>query len=206
MEQPGYDALAELYDETFPEAYTTPLERHVVAAFADLVLGDGHDGVVLDVGCGAGHVAADLSRRGLDVVGIDPSIEMLRIARSHYPELGFVHGDAHLGSTELDEVDVRAVLARFSLIHVPPEEVAAVLRNWSARMKVGAFVAVAGQSTDVAGAIEEFDHVVAPAWRWHPDRLRDVLAEAGFDEVWRTVNRADATQRFPAVHIVARRR
>lgn len=206
MRQPGYDALAELYDETFPEAYTTPLERHVVAAFADLVLGDGLDGVVLDVGCGAGHVAADLAGRGLDVVGIDPSIEMLRLARRHHPELRFVHGDAHLGRTNLDGSDVRAVLARFSLIHVPPAEVAHVLASWAARLPPGGFVAVAGQSTDAAGEAEEFDHRVAPAWRWHPDRLGDELAEAGFDEVWRTVNRPDAVQRFPAVHIVARRR
>ncbi|WP_430334763.1 class I SAM-dependent methyltransferase [Rhodococcus sp. ACT016] len=206
MDQPGYDALANLYAETFPGPYLTPLERHAVAAFADLVIESDCTGVVLDVGCGTGHVAADLSERGLDVLGIDPSVEMLGIARRNYPLIRFVHGDAHLDGPELADVPVRAVVARFSLIHLPPVEVSAALQHWAGRLVPGAPVLVAGQSTDVAGDVAEFDHAVAPAWRWHPDRLAEALAEAGFDEVWRTISRPDADHRFPEVHMVARRR
>ncbi|PTR21881.1 methyltransferase family protein [Rhodococcus sp. OK519] len=204
MEQPGYDALANLYAETFPNPYLTPLERQVIAAFADLVQESPTEGVVLDVGCGTGDVTADLADKGLDVLGIDPSIEMLSIARRKYPHLDFIHGDAHLD--ELPDVTIRAILARFSLIHIPPSEVAAVLDYWSTRISSGALVVVACQSTDAAGEVIEFDHVVARAWRWHPDRLAATLADAGFDEVWRTVSRPDANHRFPEVHLVARRR
>lgn len=206
MEQPGYDALADLYAATFPGPYLTPLERRVVAAFADVVREDTTEGVVLDVGCGTGHVAADLSRRGLDVLGIDPSVAMLGIARRNYPHLRFVRGDALLGSEELTQLNIRSILARYSLIHLPLTEVSAALRHWASRLTSGAIVMVASQTTDVAGDVVEFDHAVAPAWRWHPDRLAAALAEAGFDEMWRTISRPDANHRFPDVHMMARRR
>jgi hypothetical protein len=73
-------------------------------------------------------------------------------------------------------------------------------------MDPGALVAIAGQTTDKPDAVLEFDHLVAPAWRWHPDRLSEVLAEAGFDETWRTISRPDPQHRFPEVHLLARRR
>lgn len=51
---------------------------------------------------------------------------------------------------------------------------------------------VVGRTTDIPGEVVEFDHAVAPAWRWHSDRLAAVLSDAGFDEVWRTAGRPDA--------------
>ena len=65
------------------------------ARFYDWTCGDGegdvtffrstardYGGPVLEVGCGTGRVTIPLARDGLDVVGIDASPEMLRIARS----------------------------------------------------------------------------------------------------------------------------
>jgi hypothetical protein len=43
----------------------------------------------------------------------------------------------------------------------------------------------------------------APAWRWHPDELSRVLASTDFAEEWRIINRPDAVNRFPGVHILA---
>ncbi|OBA32838.1 methyltransferase type 11 [Rhodococcus sp. 852002-51564_SCH6189132-a] len=206
MTQPGYDALADLYVELFPDPYLTPLERHTVAAFAEMVCQSQVQGVVLDVGCGPGYVAADLADRGLDVIGLDPSTEMLRIARGAYPALRFVRDDARLGSDDLRGVVPSAIIARFSLIHVPPLEIPRVLAGWAERIPPGGVVLVAGQTTDEPGEVVEFDHAVAPAWRWHPDRLAAALSDAGFDEVWRTVGRPDADHRFPDVHLAARRR
>lgn len=206
MTQPGYDALAERYSEMFPTPYQSPLERHAVAAFVDLVREAPIDGIVLDVGCGIGHGTADLSGSGLDVIGVEPSREMLRIARHNYSELHFVHDDAQLEFTSLGGKKLAAILARFSLIHLPPGAVSRVFASWAQMTGTGALVAVAGQSTDTVGEIAEFDHAVAPAWRWHPDRVSEALSEAGFDEVWRTISRPDAQHRFPEHHLVARRR
>lgn len=190
----------------FPTPYQSPLERHAVAAFVDLVREGPVDGVVLDVGCGIGHVAADLSDRGLNVIGVEPSREMLRIARRNYPGQHFVHDDAQLETTLLGGRNVAAILARFSLIHLSPDRVSAILARWAQLLGTGGLVAVAGQSTDTVGEIAEFDHAVATAWRWHPDCVSAALSEAGFAEVWRTISRPDSQHRFPEFHLVARRR
>ena len=49
---------------------------------------------VLDIGCGTGYGAADLSRSATSVVGLDCSEEAIRYARAHYPvaNLSFVPG------------------------------------------------------------------------------------------------------------------
>lgn len=203
--QPGYDALADLYDRTFPDPFVTPLEQHVVDAFADLVAGaaPGASAFVLDVGCGTGGVAAHLAERGLTVRGVEPSAGMLAIARTKYPDLSLRPGDAALDGDDLGAVD--GVVARFSLIHVPPASVREVLADWAARLPVGAVLLVATQSSDDPG-VHEFDHAVAQAWRWHPDTLADAVAAAGFAELWRTVSRPDDDHRFPEVHLVAVRR
>jgi trans-aconitate methyltransferase len=49
---------------------------------------------VLDLGCGTGHLAAQIRARGARVVGLDSSEAMIREARAAYPEIEFVLGDA----------------------------------------------------------------------------------------------------------------
>jgi SAM-dependent methyltransferase len=124
--QPGYDALADVYASRFPTAYTSAMERHDVAMFADEMPGPGTR--IVDVGCGTGHVAADLHRRGFDVRGVDPSEQMLTHARRAYPNLPFTVGDAWLRDVDLS--DVEGLVARLSLIHLPPDDVRALLRSW----------------------------------------------------------------------------
>jgi SAM-dependent methyltransferase len=197
--QPGYDALADRYAEMFTGPYQSPIEQHAVAAFVEKV---GSPGVVVDVGCGIGHVTADLDRRGLDVIGCDPSPAMLAIARKRYPQLTFIDGDATLaGVTD----PLAAILARFSLIHLPPDEVSDILRLWADRLRAGTPILIAAQSSDLPGPAIPFDHAVAPAWRWHPDELSRVLADNDFVEEWRIVNRPDTVHRFPGVHLLAHR-
>lgn len=49
-------------------------------------------GMVVDLGCGSGILAAELVRAGYEVVGVDLSAAMLRIARSRAPGARFVRG------------------------------------------------------------------------------------------------------------------
>lgn len=195
-EQPGYDALAELYDESFPTAYRSQAERSAIDLFAD-ALGAVGPGPVLDVGCGTGHQAADLSARGFPVVGLDPSGGMLARARRHFPDLPLVRDDALLRAVAPGALS--GVLARWSLIHVPPDQVPPVLASWAARLRPGGVVLVAfqGVGAEEAVEVEEYDHTVTPAWRWRPDALAAALAQAGFAERWRLVVQAGAEARRP---------
>ncbi|MGA2835760.1 MAG: methyltransferase domain-containing protein [Acidimicrobiales bacterium] len=68
---------------------------------ADLVARLGPSSV-LDAGCGTGRVAAELHRRGIDVVGIDRDPSMIRTARTLAPDVEFTIldvVDAELGRT-----------------------------------------------------------------------------------------------------------
>lgn len=204
--QPGYDHLAAEYERAFPEAFRSPLERGVVAAFAEQVKECAAEGSVVDVGCGTGHVTAALAAAGVPVVGVDPSQAMLEIARAAHPELRFVRGTCDpvtwtqaLGADE----PPAAVLARFTLIHVAPDRVPGILRSWAERLPIGGVVLVAFQAVDGGRAVVSFDHAVAPAWRWHPDVMADHLLRAGLTERWRTVSRPDADHRFPECHLLA---
>jgi len=49
---------------------------------------------VLDLGCGTGHLTAQIAARGADVTGLDASASMIALARQNYPKLKFVLGDA----------------------------------------------------------------------------------------------------------------
>lgn len=199
-DQPGYDALAQRYAETFPTPFTTSLEQHALEVFIDAVTSASPRPVVVDVGCGIGHVATFLNERGLTVIAIDPSAQMLRIASAKHPHIDFDHGDAALTGRDLSGVD--ALLARFSLIHLPPDEVRAVLTQWHRRLPSHAVLLVATQGSDDPG-VHEFDHAVAPAWRWHADALAEALTSAGFTETWRTISRPGPGHRFPEIHILA---
>jgi trans-aconitate 2-methyltransferase len=50
---------------------------------------------ILDLGCGTGQLTASIAETGAEVVGIDSSATMLAEARQNYPEIEFVHADAH---------------------------------------------------------------------------------------------------------------
>jgi SAM-dependent methyltransferase len=57
------------------------------------------DGLVVDLGCGSGIWARILVDAGYEVLGIDASAELLRIARRRVPEARFVHAS-------LDDADL----------------------------------------------------------------------------------------------------
>jgi SAM-dependent methyltransferase len=73
-----FDALAPSYDALFE----TPTGRRARAqSLEPLLRSFGRGGRVLDIGCGTGEEALALARRGVEVVGLDPSEASLSILR-----------------------------------------------------------------------------------------------------------------------------
>ncbi|MFE3187471.1 class I SAM-dependent methyltransferase [Nocardia sp. NPDC059240] len=122
----SYDSVAESYgDLTRHLLDETPDERAVLASFADLVRGRGE---VADVGCGTGRIAGHLSRLGVDVFGIDLSPAMIEVARRDHPGIRFEVGS--MTELALPDASVAGLLAWYSLIHIPDDEIGAVLAHF----------------------------------------------------------------------------
>jgi trans-aconitate methyltransferase len=49
---------------------------------------------ILDIGCGTGHLTANIAASGAEVTGVDRSPDMIRLAREAYPQIRFEVADA----------------------------------------------------------------------------------------------------------------
>ena len=92
---PGGQAVANDYD-SFAEAYAAETESNLIngyyvrPAVLDLA-GDVAGRRILDVGCGAGPLLESLRDRGAVVTGIEPSAQMLKLARQRLGEGAALH-------------------------------------------------------------------------------------------------------------------
>jgi SAM-dependent methyltransferase len=137
----AYDDVAVLYSDLFRDALDRmPLERALIAAFAELVLA-ADAGPVADLGCGPGQVTAHLHSLGLTAFGIDLSPTMIALARQEYPDLRFDEGSM----TDLDLPDqaLGGILAWYSIIHTPPEQLPTVLTEFHRVLAPGGYVLLA---------------------------------------------------------------
>ena len=155
-------------------------------------LTDEHDRRIFDLGCGNGSVDHYLQTEGYEVVGVDPSEKGIAQARKNYPHL-----DVHLGSG-YDDLAARfgrfpAVISLEVIEHVYyPRDFARTLYDL---VEPGGHAVV---STPYHGYLKNVCIALAGEWGrghydpsyrdghikiWHTHTLRDLLTEAGFEEV-----------------------
>jgi SAM-dependent methyltransferase len=131
----SYDTVAASYAEMFRGSPAgDPYVRAALELFTRLVRQAG-DGPVADVGCGTGRVTGYLAGAGLDTFGVDLSPGMVEAARQGHPGLRFEVGSM----TELDLPDgsLAGLLAWWSLIHVPDEDVPGVFAHFRRVLRPG---------------------------------------------------------------------
>jgi SAM-dependent methyltransferase len=209
----GYDAVAGLYAEMFSsDLERRPLERVLLTAFADFVRAGADGGKagagrpVADLGCGPGHVTAYLRSLGLDAFGIDLSPKMVALAREAWPEVRYETGS--MAALDLPAGSLDGIVARYSIIHTPPEQLPAILAEFARALAPGGHLLLAFQAdTDPAAPLAgPFPHRVAPAYRWSPDRIAALLHPLGFTEAARLVRAPDEDERaFPQAQLLMRR-
>lgn len=131
----SYDTVAASYADLLRDALADePFQRGILALFAELVHAQGN-GPVADVGCGPGRITAHLKGTGLDAFGVDLSPAMVDVARRDHPDLRFEVGD--MTDLELADGFLTGLLAWFSLIHVPDDEVPTVLAEFHRVLRPG---------------------------------------------------------------------
>jgi len=191
----AYASVAELYIGQFGTSQQVHADD---LAFIGRHLA-GRPGRVLDLGCGPGHITDYLRSLGVDATGIDIVPEFIAHAQGAYPS-----GSYQLGSMEALAVadhSIAGILAWGSLIHLPPQDLDAVLAEFRRVMAPGGMLVVALFVGDAVGA---FDHKVMTAYRWPVDEFSERLARAGFAEFER-LQRLSAGPARPHVAIAASR-
>ncbi|SHF65589.1 class I SAM-dependent DNA methyltransferase [Streptoalloteichus hindustanus] len=202
----AYDAVAPRYAEKIPERYhANPFNHAMVPVFAELIQAHG-GGLVLDVGCGPGHVTAHLHALGVTAFGVDLSPEMIGLARSLHPELRFEVGV--MDALKVEDAALAGVLANHSIIHTPPERLSETFAEFHRVLAPGGCLLLGFPAYDDASRLAEpFDHVVSLAYRYSPDRVAELLLGTGFTEVARLVisPNEDPKRGFPQAHLLVRR-
>ncbi|MCX5112672.1 class I SAM-dependent methyltransferase [Streptomyces sp. NBC_00378] len=201
----SYDTVAVSYADQLREAIAgEPYLRAALALFADMVHAAG-GGPVADVGCGPGHVTAHLHELGVDAFGIDLSPGMIDVARSDHPDLRFEVGT--MTDLPLADASVTALLAFWSLIHVPDDEIPAVLGHFRRVVRPGGPLLLGFHVGDESrlktqgyGGHPMHVHV----HRRQPARMTDWLRDAGFtvEAQWLL----DLDESRPGAVLFARRR
>ena len=99
------------------------------------------DSLVLDVGCGAGVKSKYLIKKGLKVVGIDLSEEMIEIAKKEVPDGKFLVADI----TESLDFDKKfdGIFAQAVLLHIPKKDIKNILSNLLSPLKPKGYLYIA---------------------------------------------------------------
>lgn len=148
----------------------------------DLRFLEGHfgrcDGMILDVGCGPGHLTGFLTDLGHTASGIDLVPAFIEDARARRPDIDFTVGS--MRELRLPSGSVGGILAWYSLIHCEPGSLANVLHTFRAALSDNGMLVVGFfEGTEV----EPFAHKVTTAYRWPAEEMSDLLAAQGFVEI-----------------------
>lgn len=141
---------------------------------------------VLDVGCGTGAHAAELARRGFEVVGVDSDPAMLARAAEEHPDVEFIAADAQ--TLELGRTFDAAISN--AALHWMTDQAAALSSIRRALRPAAPFVAEMGGKDNVAtvdaavvAAAGELGVSIPPIRKFFPSVAQEatLLEAAGFD-------------------------
>ena len=216
-----YDAVAVSYAEWLrDELAAKPLDRAILAAFAELVgaagaagaagaVGAAGPGLVADIGCGAGRVTAHLNELGLPAFGIDLSPQMIAVARQAYPGLRFEVGS--MLALDLPDGTLGGLLAWYSTIHVPDDRLPEAFAEFYRVLLPGGYALLAFQVGDGPRHVTQAlgQSVSVDLHQRQPDAVAALLARAGLAVRARLIrepdDEGDFTERTQQAFLLARK-
>jgi ubiquinone/menaquinone biosynthesis C-methylase UbiE len=122
-----YDEIAKAYEKNWKKLNVTGQFREKFIRYA-------RKGRIADIGCGPGISTHYFSKK-FNVVGVDSSKEMIKIARERFPKLDFICID--MRKMRFEENSLDGIWASQSLHHIPKKDCIAVLRNIKKCLKNG---------------------------------------------------------------------
>jgi SAM-dependent methyltransferase len=183
----SYDAVAPVYAAALgAELRQKPLDRALLDAFAETA----GDGIVADVGCGPGHIAAYLAGRGVPVIGLDLSPGMCATGR-RATALPFAAAD--MTALPVGAGRLAGLICFYAVIHLPADGRRRAYREFARVLRAGAQALIAfhtGDAETPTGGSRRATELLGQAvdLTFHfldPAAEADALAAAGLHEVAR---------------------
>ncbi|KLJ03897.1 class I SAM-dependent methyltransferase [Streptomyces sp. KE1] len=188
----SYDTVATAYERLLrAELDARPLERSLLAAFAELVRGP-EAGPVADLGCGPGRITAHLAGLGVDAYGIDLSPGMVAVARERHPHLRFEEGTmVALGRRDRE---LGGAVAWYSTVHMKPESLPEVFAEIHRVLAPGGRLLLAYKAGERVRHLDHaYGHPLSLDVYWVPSgEVEGLLRAAGFAVEARVTRRPDA--------------
>jgi SAM-dependent methyltransferase len=173
-------AATEYVDAFYNELHKKPFDMELLQQFSKRIPTGSK---VCDLGCGPGHITEYLYNLGVNVIGIDISENMIKLAKERNPSIRFDIGDM-LDLNLLDE-SIGGAMAFYSIIHICPNLLGQVFSEiCRILLPNGVFLFSCHFGTGVI----EVDNWFEKGLKYHcylykPDELTGKLRKAGFSDV-----------------------
>jgi ubiquinone/menaquinone biosynthesis C-methylase UbiE len=177
--QVAYDAAAHEYaKQLFHELDGKPLDRKLLDLFAERVIPLGK---TCEIGCGPGEVAHYLKGRGVDVVGIDLSPNMIEEARKLSPHIKFAWGDVF--DLQFEDHSFGGVVAFYLIVNFQQEGVPKALAEIFRVLIPGGILLLSFHLGQETIHFEEFFEQKVPIdfILFSQDEIVDMLKNSGFE-------------------------
>jgi SAM-dependent methyltransferase len=175
----AWDPRADRYLALFrDELDGKPFDQGAFEAFAARLDGKG---LVADVGCGpCGHVAALLTRLGLQTISVDLSPRCIELSRAEQPHLRFEVMD--LASLQLGDESLDGLVAYYALYDQPKTRLGATFREFARVVRPGGqLLAVAKEGTNEGQIDDPLGSGLKVYWASLTGaELRSAAEQAGF--------------------------
>lgn len=178
----AYNTVAAAYARVLADvSFESPLDLAMIRQFVDAVPTGAAEGGILDAGCGSGRMISHLESLGLrDVEGVDLSEAMIEQARTSHPHHRFKSGD--IAALPYPGQHFRGVLAWYSVIHTPPEQLPDVVIELERVVRPGGYVLAGFQAGSGHRTIHRaYGHdVTLTAYLHDPAATAELFTRHGF--------------------------
>jgi putative AdoMet-dependent methyltransferase len=113
---------------------------------------------LLDIGIGTGNLAARFLSNDMQIFGIDPSKDMLKICRNKFPTIEVMEGDFLHYPSALEKVDV--IVSAYAFHHLKPKEKTQAIPLMKNLLKPGGRIIIADFMYQSADAVESTNRII----------------------------------------------
>jgi SAM-dependent methyltransferase len=174
----NYDRIADEYARRmFRELDGKPLDREQLTRFAASVQGRG---AVCDLGCGPGHIARFLRDAGVDVFGLDLSLQMIAQARRLSPGIEFREGN--MLALDLADDALAGIAAFYAIVNIPNESLPLAIAEMHRVLQPGGLLLLAFHIGDEVLKPKELlgQPVSMEFYHLQPEKILSLLTRSGF--------------------------